>query len=71
VRRRTASPVIAEADPLPDVVASSEGEDVVDPSAMADPENAHSPMSPDDQVSNQHTGLHNDEHSTTGHTPAS
>jgi hypothetical protein len=42
-----------------------------DISAMADPENAHSPMSPDQHVSNQHTGLHIDEHSTGGTTPAS
>lgn len=39
--------------------------------AMADPENAHSPMSPDDRVSNEHVGLHTEEHSTHGTMPAS
>ena len=78
--RRTAGPVVeevviveAKSDPplLADVVELRVMSAALDISAMADPENAHSPMSPDHHVSNQHTGLHIDEHSTGGTTPAS
>lgn len=40
-------------------------------SAMADPHGSHSPMSPDDQVSDKHTGLPMEQHSTGGTTPMS
>ena len=65
--------VEAKSDPplLADVVELRVIPAARDISAMADPENAHSPMSPDHHVSNQHTGLHIDEHSTGGTTPAS
>lgn len=73
-----ADPVLATADlieleiePLVALDASSDQPDDRNLAGMADPENAHSPMSPDDQVSNEHTGLHNEEHSTHGNTPAS
>lgn len=69
-------PVIAAADlvePEPPLALEAVSDERGDRNlaAMADPENAHSPMSPDDQVSNEHTGLHNEEHSTHGNTPAS
>ena len=53
------------------IEGSAESPVTGDVSATADPENAHSPMSPDGHVSNEHTGLHTEEHSTHGTTPAS
>jgi hypothetical protein len=44
---------------------------VPDPSSMTDPRGAHSPMSPDDRVSDEHPGLHIDSHTTGGTTPQS
>ena len=60
-----------EPPPVADVNASSDTTELRDASAMADPENAHSPMSPDDHVSEQHPGLHTDGHTTGGPTPSS
>ena len=57
-----------EPPPPPDIEAAAEEPE---PSALADPHNAHSPMSPDDHASDQHPGLHSEEHSTGGPTPAS
>jgi hypothetical protein len=71
MRRRGARAVIAEAEPVATVEATADLPAEEDVSAMSDPENAHSPMSPDDQVSNEHTGLHEGGHSTGGTTPAS
>ena len=71
MRRRPVRMVIADADPPAEVAAAPEELDARDISAMADAGDAHSPMSPDDQVSNVQTGLHTEEHSTHGNTPAS
>ncbi len=62
-----------DAVPLPvvDATAIPAPDDLAEVTAEADPENAHSPMSPEDRVSNQHPGLHEEEHSTGGATPAS
>ncbi len=57
--------------PLAEVLEVSVISGARDISAMADPENAHSPMSPDQQVSNEHTERHIDQHSTGGTTPVS
>lgn len=38
-------------------------------SAMADPHSARSPMSPDDHVSDKHTGLPMEQHTTGGTAP--
>jgi hypothetical protein len=68
----TADPADVEGEPAPaDLEAVPETRGDRNLAGMTDPENAHSPMSPDDQVSNEHTGLHNEEHSTHGNTPAS
>jgi hypothetical protein len=71
MRRRGTRTVIAETEPVATVEATADLPAELDVSAMADPENAHSPVSPDDQVSNEHTGLHQEGHSTGGTTPAS
>ena len=67
----TADLVELEIEPLPALEAVSDARNDRNLAGMADPEDGHSPMSPDDQVSNEHTGLHNEEHSTHGNTPAS
>lgn len=61
----------AIAEPTGEVDGSAEEIDQRDLSAMADPENAHDPVSATDEVSNDHTGLHTEEHSTGGPTPPS
>ncbi len=45
--------------------------DVIDASAMADPQAAHSPMSPEDRISDEHVGLPMEQHTTGGTTPQS
>lgn len=67
----TADLVELEIEPPPALEAVSDARNDRNLAGMADPEDGHSPMSPDDQVSNEHTGLHNEEHSTHGNTPAS
>jgi hypothetical protein len=67
----TADPAVVAVEPTPALEAVADERGDRNLAGMTDPENAHSPMSPDDQVSNEHTGLHNEEHSTHGNTPAS
>lgn len=61
----------APAESTEEVEGSADEIELRDISAMADPENAHDPVSATDEVSNDHTGLHTEEHSTGGPTPPS
>ncbi len=66
----TPKPLEATAE-IPVAVPDAPAPLCIDESAMADPHSAHSPMSPDDRVSDEHVGLPMEQHTAGGTTPLS